>query len=42
VLDKHQVGAVVPVDVMRNGRRITVPVRLTQGPDSGRGIIRRE
>jgi len=41
VLDKHQVGAVVPVDVMRNGRRITVPVRLTQGPDSGRGIIRR-
>jgi S1-C subfamily serine protease len=41
VLDKHQVGAVVPVEVMRNGRRITVPVRLTQGPDSGRGIIRR-
>jgi putative serine protease PepD len=41
VLDKHQVGAVVPVDVMRNGKRITVPVHLTQAPDTRRGIIRR-
>ncbi len=41
VLDKHRVGAVVPVDVVRNGRRMTVSVRLTEGPDSRRGIIRR-
>lgn len=41
VLDKHRVGAVVPVDIVRNGRRMTVSVRLTEGPDSGRGIIRR-
>ncbi len=41
VLDKHQVGAVVPVDIVRNGRRMTVSVRLTEGPGSGRGIIRR-
>jgi putative serine protease PepD len=37
VLDKQQVGAVVPVDIVRNGRKMTVPVRLTEGP-SGRGI----
>ncbi len=41
VLDKHQVGAVVPVDIVRNGRRMTVSVRLTEGPDSSRGIIPR-
>ncbi|MDQ3665894.1 MAG: trypsin-like peptidase domain-containing protein [Acidobacteriota bacterium] len=41
VLDKHRVGAVVPVDVVRDGRRMTVSVRLTEGPDSRRGIIRR-
>lgn len=41
VLDKHQVGAVVPVDVIRNGRRMSVSVRLTEGPDRERGIIRR-
>jgi S1-C subfamily serine protease len=40
VLDRHRVGAVVPVDIVRNGRRMTVSVRLTEGPDSGRGIIR--
>jgi S1-C subfamily serine protease len=37
ILDKQQVGAVVPVDILRNGRRMTVPVRLTEGP-GGRGI----
>src|SRR5688500_10408275 len=37
VLDKQQVGAVVPVDIVRNGRKMTVPVRLTEGP-GGRGI----
>ncbi len=41
VLDKHRVGAVVPVDIVRNTRRTTVSVRLTEGPDTGRGIIRR-
>jgi len=41
VLDKQQIGATVPVEIMRNGRRMTVSVRLTQGPDSGRGIIPR-
>jgi S1-C subfamily serine protease len=41
LLDKHQVGDTVRVDVVRNGRRTTVPVRLTEGPDARRGIIRR-
>jgi putative serine protease PepD len=32
LLDKHQVGDTVQVQVMRNGRRISVPVRLTESP----------
>lgn len=36
VLDKHQVGEVVQVQVWRNGRQITVPVRLMDSPDSRR------
>jgi len=40
VLDKHQVGDTVRVETIRNGRRTTVPVRLTEGPDSRRGIFR--
>jgi putative serine protease PepD len=30
VLDKHQIGEVVQVQIWRNGRRITVPVRLME------------
>jgi S1-C subfamily serine protease len=31
-LDKHQIGEAVNVEVMRNGRSMTVPVRLTDIP----------
>ena len=40
ILDKHQVGETVNVEVVRNGRRVTVPVRLADAPTS-RGVIRR-
>jgi S1-C subfamily serine protease len=40
ILDKHEVGETVNVEVMRNGRRVTVPVRLAEAPAS-RGVIRR-
>lgn len=36
VLDKHQIGETVQVHVWRNGRRVSVPVRLTEMPDSRR------
>jgi S1-C subfamily serine protease len=39
LLDKHQVGDTVQVEVMRGGRRVAVPVRLTEGPDT-RTVIR--
>ncbi|MFN2454787.1 MAG: S1C family serine protease [Pyrinomonadaceae bacterium] len=41
ILDKHQIGDSVRVEVLRNNQRTTVPVRLTEAPDSGRGLIRR-
>ncbi|MEP6635137.1 MAG: trypsin-like peptidase domain-containing protein [Acidobacteriota bacterium] len=41
VLEKYHVGDTVQVEVVRNGRRATVPVRLSRGGDSGRGTIRR-
>ncbi len=41
VLDKHQVGQTVRVDVFRNGKRATVTVRLTEAPESRRPVIRR-
>ena len=41
LLDKHQVGDTVQVGIVRNGRTMTVPVRLTQGPDTRRGVFRR-
>jgi S1-C subfamily serine protease len=41
LLDKHQVGDTVRVEIVRNGRRVTVPVRLTEGPDTRRGVFRR-
>jgi len=40
VLDKHQVGDTVRVEIVRNGRRQTVPVRLAVGPETRRGIFR--
>ena len=42
ILDKHQVGDTVQVGIVRNGRRMTVPVQLTQGPDARRGTMRRQ
>lgn len=36
VLDRHQIGATVQVHIWRNGRRMSVPVRLTESPDSRR------
>jgi S1-C subfamily serine protease len=36
VLDKHQIGETVQVHIWRNGRRISVPVRLTESPESRR------
>jgi len=39
LLDKHQVGDTVQIEVMRSGRRVSVPVRLTEGPDT-RTVIR--
>jgi S1-C subfamily serine protease len=37
VLDKHQVGETISVEVMRNGRHMTIPVKLTEVPDRRRG-----
>jgi S1-C subfamily serine protease len=39
LLDKHQVGQTVSVELIRNGRRLTVPVRLA-ATDSRRGLRR--
>jgi S1-C subfamily serine protease len=36
VLDKHQIGETVQVHIWRDGRRMTVPVRLMESPDSRR------
>jgi len=36
VLDKHQIGDTVQVHVWRNGRRMSVPVRLMDSPESRR------
>jgi len=40
VLDKHQVGDTVQLQIFRSGRRMTVPVRLTAAP-ANRGVLRR-
>jgi S1-C subfamily serine protease len=37
VLDKHQVGDAVNVQIVRNGRRMTISVRLADAPDTRRG-----
>jgi len=36
VLDKHQIGETVQVLILRDGRRVTVPVKLMESPDSRR------
>jgi S1-C subfamily serine protease len=36
ILNKHAVGDQVQVQILRNGRRMAVPVRLTPTPDTGR------
>ncbi|HZN06693.1 MAG TPA: trypsin-like peptidase domain-containing protein [Pyrinomonadaceae bacterium] len=36
VLDKHQIGETVQVHIWRNGRRMSVPVRLSESADSRR------
>lgn len=41
LLEKHQVGQTVSVGIVRNGRRLTVPVRLAASADTRRGILRR-
>src|SRR6266581_1210505 len=38
ILDKHQVGDTVNVEVVRNGRHLTVPVRLTEATDRRRSV----
>jgi putative serine protease PepD len=41
LLEKHQVGQTVRAEIVRNGRRLTVPVRLSAPADTRRGIFRR-
>src|SRR5882762_2301663 len=41
ILDKHKLGDVVNVEVFRNNRRITMPVRLIETPDPKRGMFRK-
>ena len=36
ILDKHQIGDTVNVEIIRRGRRMTVPVRLTETPPARR------
>jgi S1-C subfamily serine protease len=40
-LDKHHVGDTVGVEIVRNGKKSVVPVRLTEGSAARRGILRR-
>ena len=41
LMDKHQVGDTIRLELVRNGRRTTVPVHLSELPESRRGAIRR-
>src|SRR5882724_652702 len=38
ILDKHQVGETVSVEVMRNGRAMTVSVKLMEAPQRRQGV----
>lgn len=40
ILDKHKIGDVVKVDIYRDNRKMTVPVRLLDAPDARRGTRR--
>ena len=40
ILDKHQVGDTVQIQIVRNGRRMSVPVRLMEASNTRRGILR--
>jgi putative serine protease PepD len=40
-LDKHQINDVVRVEIVREGRRSTIPVRLLEAPDTRRNPFRR-
>jgi S1-C subfamily serine protease len=40
LLDKHQIGDTVQLQIFRNGRRVTVPVRLTEGQTLRRPLRR--
>ncbi|MBC8030803.1 MAG: trypsin-like peptidase domain-containing protein [Pyrinomonadaceae bacterium] len=42
LLEKHQPGQTVGVEIVRNGRRSTVSVRLAASTDAKRGILRRQ
>lgn len=42
LLEKHQVGQTVNLEIIRNGRRMTVPVRLASSADTRRGTLRRQ
>jgi S1-C subfamily serine protease len=39
-LDKHQVGDTVNVEIYRDGKQMTVPVKLTDTPTTNRGRVR--
>jgi S1-C subfamily serine protease len=39
-LDKHQVGDTVNVEIYRDGRQMTVPVKLTETPATNRSRVR--
>jgi putative serine protease PepD len=41
ILDKHQIGDVIKVEVVRNGERATISVRLIESPDTRRNPLRR-
>src|SRR5712691_2112569 len=36
ILDKHQVGDIVQVQIVRNGRKTSIPIRLMETPDTRR------
>jgi S1-C subfamily serine protease len=42
LLEKHQPGQTVSVEIVRNGRRSTVSARLAASTDAKRGIFRRQ
>jgi len=41
ILDKHQIGDVINIEVMRDNRKTTIPVRLQETPDQRRSPTRR-